>query len=63
MKSSDRDSLHTISNDYFGSIPVKERSCAALISKVECYISDGFCVTLWCSVNRALVDPFWRKDG
>ena len=29
-----------------------ERSCAALISKVECHISDMLCATVRCSVNR-----------
>ena len=31
-----------------------ERSCAAPISKVERHISDRFCATLWCSINRYL---------
>ena len=32
---------------------VTEKSCAASTSKVERHISDRFCATLWCSVNRS----------
>ena len=41
-------------NNYgdFGAISVTARNCSAPISKVELHISDGFCATLWCSVNR-----------
>ena len=35
-----------------GAISVPAGICSALISKVELHISDGFCATLWCSVNR-----------
>ena len=38
----------------FGGISATERSCAALISKVEHHISVSFSDTLWCSVNRYL---------
>ena len=33
-----------------GAIFVRERSCAAPISKVERYVSDRFCAILWCIV-------------
>ena len=40
-------------NGDFGAISVTKRSCGpAPISKVERQISDRFCVTLWCIVNR-----------
>ena len=44
--------LFTHKNSDFGCISVTERSCAALISKVESHISDRICATVWCSVNR-----------
>ena len=44
--------LFTHKNGDFGGIFLTERSCAALISKVECHISDRLCATVWCSVNR-----------
>ena len=34
-----------------------KRSCAAPISKGERHISDRFCATLWCSINRYLDFP------
>ena len=39
--------LFTNKNGDFGAISGTERSCAAPISKVECFISDRFCATLW----------------
>ena len=40
-------------NSDSGAICVTKRSCStAPISKVERHISDRFCVTLWCIVNR-----------
>ena len=45
--------LFSHENGDFGAISVTKRSCGpAPISKVERHISDRFCVTLWCTVNR-----------
>ena len=44
--------LFTHNNGDFGVISITEWSCAAPISKVEQHISDRFCATLWCNVNR-----------
>ena len=45
--------LFSHENGDFGAISVTKRSCGpAPISKVERHISDRFCVTLWCIVNR-----------
>ena len=41
--------LFTHKNGDFGEISVRERGCAAPISKVTYRI--GFCAILWCSVN------------
>ena len=43
--------LFTLKNGDFSAISVTGWSCVAPISKVERHISDGFCVTLWCSVH------------
>ena len=49
----DRDCVHTqVKNGDFGAISITERSCTAPISKMEPHISDKFCATLWCNVNR-----------
>ena len=44
--------LFTLKNDDFGAISETERSCAVPISKVDRHISDWFCATLWCNVDR-----------
>ena len=44
--------LFTHKHGDLGGISVTEQSCAALISKVECRISDKLCATVRCSVNR-----------
>ena len=44
--------LFTHKNGDFGAISVSERSCDVPITKVAHYISDRFCATLECSVNR-----------
>ena len=44
--------LFTHKKGDFCAISVTERSCAAPISKVERHISDRFCASFWCSVNR-----------
>ena len=44
--------LFTLKNGDFGAISETERSCAAPISKVDCHVSDWFCATLWCNVDR-----------
>ena len=44
--------LFTHKNGDFGAISVTEGSCAVPISKVERHISDWFCATLWCNVDR-----------
>ena len=46
--------VFTHKNGDFGAISITERSCPAAISKVEPRISDKFCATLWCNVNRYL---------
>ena len=44
--------LFTLKNDDFGAISETERSCAVPISKVDRHVSDQFCATLWCNVDR-----------
>ena len=44
--------LFTLQNGDFGAISETERSCAAQISKVDRHVSDWFCATLWCNVDR-----------
>ena len=44
--------LFTHKNLDFGQIPLKERNRSVPISKMERHISNMFCATLWCSVNR-----------
>ena len=44
--------LFTHKHGDFGAISVTERSCDVSITKVAHYISDRFCATLECSVNR-----------
>ena len=44
--------VFTHKNGDFGAISITERSCTAPISKMEPHISDTFCATLWCNVNR-----------
>ena len=39
--------LFTHKNGDFGAISETLQSCAAPVSKVECFISDRFCATLW----------------
>ena len=39
--------LFTHKNGDFGAISETLQSCAAPISKVECFILDRFCATLW----------------
>ena len=34
---------------------VTERSCAALILKVDRHIWIGFCATFWCGMNRVVI--------
>ena len=46
--------LFTQKNGDFGAISVTERGCAVPISAVESHLSDRFCATLKCSVNRYL---------
>ena len=46
--------LFTQKNGDFGAISVTERLCAAPISEVESHLSDRFCATLRCNVNRYL---------
>ena len=44
--------LFTHKNLDFGQIPLKGRNRSVPISKMERHISNMFCATLWCSVNR-----------
>ena len=44
--------VFTHKNGDFAAISITERSCTAPISKMEPHISDKFCATLWCNVNR-----------
>ena len=57
--------LFTHKNGDFVAITVTERSCTALISKVESRISDRFCAKLWCSLHRYLdrTGNGIRQDG
>ena len=51
----DRAFLFTHRNGDFGAISVTDRSCSALISKVECHKWDRFCATVWGNVNWYLI--------
>ena len=44
--------LFTLKNGDFSAISVTERNYAPPISKVESHISDWFCATLRCNVDR-----------
>ena len=54
MPAPDGIDLFTQKNGDFGAISVTERLCAAPISEVESHLSDRFCATLRCNVNRYL---------
>ena len=49
--------LFILKNTVFGAISLTEKSCAALISKVEGHLSDRFFAKPWCIVNICSVLP------